>query len=77
MTSKEFQRCMKAAKDGIGNMNESDSLIGIACHKDRVACTIGGCAAFIRYQCHRWDGSWDTEELTRTQVYFKRVNLVD
>lgn len=77
MTRKEFQRVFQAAKDGIGRMEESDSLVGIGCHKDRVACTVGGCASFIRYQCHRFDGTWDTEELTRTQEYFKRVNLVD
>lgn len=76
MTAKEFQKVFKAAEAGVGTVEEYGSLYGIGTHNDRVACTLGGCAAFVRYQARYLGGGWDTEELSRLQHCFKRVTLL-
>lgn len=76
MRTKEFKRVFEMAERGEGNMDETQSLSGIALHKDRVVCTAKGCAAALRWDCWRWDGTWDTEELNSYREYFRRVEVV-
>jgi len=77
MNATEFKRVFTAAAEGRGDLDQAGSLDGIGCHKERVVCTIGGCAAFLRYQAQYIGGGWDSEELTRTKEVFKRVTLVE
>lgn len=77
MNSKEFQKVFKAAAAGLGTLDEAGALDGLALHKDRVACTVAGCAAFVRYQAaYIFGDGWDTEELSNLQLCFKRVTLL-
>jgi hypothetical protein len=78
MTGNEFKRVFEAAQAGVGTMDDAGALDGLALHKNRVACTLAGCAAFVRYQAaYIFGDGWDTAELSNLLHCFKRVTLLD
>jgi hypothetical protein len=76
MTRSDFLNLVRAAKTEKGELSESAPLDGIALHGERRMVSMAGAVSFIRWQALQFDGLWDTEELERCAVCFRRVDLV-
>lgn len=85
MNRREFQKLLKfTMNDPYKKLNityesayeQMEPLYGIGCHKERRFVTLAGAVAFIRWQCLRFDGTYDFNQVEDTAFVFKRVDIV-
>lgn len=82
MTKQEFKRIYTVAQE-TQEMTETeiiqaiDALGGIAYGTDRRIATTKQCAWWVRYHGLMFNGEWDMTELANTQIYFRKVDLLD